>query len=554
MKHENYKTLTDKYHAKTHNEDWAGDLATVKGHLFFVIDFANFSYTTLTLTLQRTLEEIVPELDKLPGLSVDSFLGHVAKELNNFVYTFGRDNCDGKLFCVAAIALLHGNKLYYLTYGDSRINILTDDRLLLLNGAKYQTRSIISDTKDTPPQIRENPEQMGRSLFDIPLTDRVRSFALGDRDVILMFSDGLEENVTPQRRLSELRTIGKLDPKAICEAMLKISEPMDDRTITVITGPYKPLGESAFEEITKRLVGVENTCKRQSDITNQLNTAVGSLQSNYLPRSEVADLTKQLNSESSASKVASLEERMDRLEAKNGKGKGRPAEGPLVFTLDQAAYDTIRDIVNAKPVNDVKETGTANSSEAKTPTQKKVVHGKAEPDRGFLQVLGNPTVVMLSIFLFGMLALWLLQVFSNKMWPERWLARTEGDSLIVERNDYLSVGPTFTVKLQPPVPNTRQEASSFEELAPVIAKLQEGARPAAVAPTPVRNDNSTVPAETVQSVAIQRGDSLSRLATKYNTTEAKLRELNPTVNWNKIAEGQLIQVPIANVNPGNAQK
>jgi hypothetical protein len=135
MKHQNSKTVTSQFPGKAHNEDCAYDWPTKKGHIFLVIDFATFSYPNLSLPLQRTLEQSVNELEQLSGLSVDSFLGHVGKELNNFVYTFGRDNCDGKLFCVAAIALLHGNQLYYLTYGDSRINIFTYDMLLLLNGA-----------------------------------------------------------------------------------------------------------------------------------------------------------------------------------------------------------------------------------------------------------------------------------------------------------------------------------------------------------------------------------------------------------------------------------
>lgn len=554
MKHQNSKTVSIQFPGKSHNEDCAYDWATKKGHIFLVIDFANFSYTTLSLTLQRTLEQAVLELDQLPGLSVDSFLGHVGKELNNFVYTFGRDNCDGKLFCVAAIALLHGNQLYCLTYGDSRINIFTDDRLLLLNGAKYQTRSVISDTKDVPPQVRENPEQMGRSLFEMPLTDRVRSFELSDQDIVLMFSDGLEENVTPQRRLSELRTLGKSDPKSICDAMLKISDALDDRTITVIGGPYTPLADSLIEQVEQvfgkfdqRLAGVESISQRQSEI-------IGTLSNHYLPRSEVSNLTKQFSSEGISNKVASLEQKIEKLETKNGKGKGRGTDGPVVFTLDQAAYDAIREIVNAKSVNDSNQTESANSSDPNPMVLKRSEHNNSESETGLSRVLSNPKVVMLSIFFFGMVALWLLQVFSKKVWPERWVAQTEGELLTVRRDDYLGTGPIFSVKLQPPVPIIRHEASSFEELAPLVARLQQqGARPEPTA-SPNRPDTSAVPTDTVESVQVQQNDTLNRIAERYKTTEAKLRELNPTItDWGKIKRGQQIQVPSANVN-GNSQK
>jgi len=147
----------------------------------------------------------------------------------------------------------------------------------------------------------------------------------------------------------------------------------------------------------------------------------------------------------------------------------------------------------------------------------------------------------------------LLQVFHRKFWPERWTIRTEGESLVVRRDDYLSTGPSFTVKLQPPVPNVEQEASSFEDLAPVITKLQQSRPQPASTPSPNRNDNSVVPSETVQSVTVQSGDSLSKIATRYKTNEDKIKELNREItDWNRIRPGDSIRVPSANVN-GNSQ-
>jgi LysM repeat protein/serine/threonine protein phosphatase PrpC len=533
----NHKTSTSQYHLKSHNEDFAYDWLTSKGHLFVVLDFASFSYTTLQLTLQRSVKEVIEELDTVPGLSIESFLGEVAKELNNFVFTYGRDNFDSKLFCVAAIALINGNTLYYLTYGDSRINIFTGDRLLLLNGAKYQTRSVITDTKDAPPPIRENPEQMGRSLFDMPLTDRVRKFALSDDDVILMYSDGLEENVTPQRRLSELRTLGKTDPKTLGEAMIKIADAQDDRTIIVIEGPYQPLGESlavqvntALQAIEKRLVDLESTSQSQSQVTTQLKT--------------------QLSSQNNSGDVAALEARIAKLETRNGKVKGRAADGPVVFTLDQSTYDKIREIVNAKGGSQPKQAEVADASGLSNVIENKV-YKKPEPE-GFSKWLVHPIVATVSVFLFGMLALWVLQSLSNKLWPERWTARTEGETLIVQREDYVGSGPAFSVKLQPPVVSGTTHASSFEELAPFIAKLQVGTTPQPVQSSTNRNDNTAVPpTDTVVPVPVLAGDSLSKIASRYKISDQKLKELNPGItNWDKIQKGDQVQVP-ANANNRN---
>ncbi|HEY6804203.1 MAG TPA: LysM peptidoglycan-binding domain-containing protein [Pyrinomonadaceae bacterium] len=557
MKHENYKTATNQFHGKSHNEDWASDWPTRKGHLFFVIDFAGFSYTPLMLALQQTLEETVLALDKLPGLSKESFLGHIAKDLNNFVYAFGRDNYDGKLFCVVAMALLHGNNFYFLTYGDSRINIFTGDELLLLNGAKYQTRSVITDTRDIPPVVRENPEQMGRGLFEAALTERVRSFILNDDDVVLMYTDGLEENVTPQRRLGELRTLGKADPQVICDAMLKISDAIDDRTITVIGGPYAPLPGPSIEyvdkilyEVDKRLAGVEIACSRQTEVSIQLDSALSALHSDYVSRSEWSNLTKQLSSDRSADKIVSLEQKLEGIEKKNSKGKGRGVEGPFVLTLDQTVYETIREIVSAETGKYLKPDESV-SIDKDDRSKKEGNYSKSEPGRLSSRVLSNPKVVMLSIFLFGMLTLWLLQVLQKKFWPERWIARTEAESLVMRRDDYTSSGVGFSVRLQPPVPYLNQ-TGSFEELVSHIARLQQNAEPRpAPASSPNRNESSAVPTETVQVVPALPGDSLNKMATRFKITEAKLKDLNPNINWDKLHEGEQVQVPSANVNPRN---
>src|ERR1044072_916231 len=101
-----FSTDSTAYPGKPQNEDFSHTLPTTKGHLFFVLDFANFAYPTLSLNLQTELKQTIEGLDKLPGLSVQSFLGHLGKDLNNFVFSFGQDNCDGKLFCVAVIALV----------------------------------------------------------------------------------------------------------------------------------------------------------------------------------------------------------------------------------------------------------------------------------------------------------------------------------------------------------------------------------------------------------------------------------------------------------------
>ncbi|MGH9931882.1 MAG: LysM peptidoglycan-binding domain-containing protein [Pyrinomonadaceae bacterium] len=567
MKHNNYKTESVPSPGKSQNEDFHFEWATSKGHVFIVLDFANFSYPSLNLTLQRTLEEIVYALDKLPGLSVQSFLGHLAKELNNFVFTFGRDNCDGKLFCVTAIALLHGADLYFLTYGDSRINIFTDDQLLLLNGAKYQTRSLISNTQDNPPAIRENPEQMGRNVIELPLNDRVHNFGLKDDDVVLIFSDGLEENVTPQRRLAELRNLGRSDPHAICDALINSSEPSDDRTITVIGGPYASLSTSIDEQINSAVAKIDRSIKqleeqddRHADRNSEFHRALSSMQenqNNYASKSELADLKGQLTSKVDQSAIDSLQLELQTVQTAGSKTKNSSKQSPQFLVIEPAALASLlQKATNEKTVSDVSQDNSnevsATSNRTLSPGGATVVTPDHERDR--FRMLGHPKVVAFAIFVFGALSLWLVQNAYNWLWPERWSAQTQGELLMVRRVNSSGSGPTLKLRLAPPTPSVNREVGSFDELVPLLDQSERLRNASSTAPLTTGNENSAASPEIVESVQAKKGDSVALLAQRYKTTTAKLEELNPNINWKTLKQGQTIRVPIANVDTGDSQK
>ena len=56
---------------------------------------------------------------------------------------------------------------------------------------------------------------------------------------------------------------------------------------------------------------------------------------------------------------------------------------------------------------------------------------------------------------------------------------------------------------------------------------------------------TAAPPTTVGSYTVQRGDTLSGIAARYNTTTATLAQMNNIVNPNLIYAGQVLQVPTA---------
>ncbi|HEV2825978.1 MAG TPA: LysM peptidoglycan-binding domain-containing protein [Pyrinomonadaceae bacterium] len=65
----------------------------------------------------------------------------------------------------------------------------------------------------------------------------------------------------------------------------------------------------------------------------------------------------------------------------------------------------------------------------------------------------------------------------------------------------------------------------------------------AASPSPAQSASSSAPAGTTE-VTVGPGDSLNELARRFNTTAARLKELNPQMNWPRIQTGQKVMVPV----------
>ena len=251
---------------KSFNQDIAFvPIDTSHGVLFVLLDFANHDYPSLDSTLPREVKPLIESLDRWSGLDSKAFLGSVAREINNSVLSLGIQFCGGNLFCVAAMCLLKGNQLHYLTYGDARINIYREGGgLLLLNGSDRDSPALIGaidqsqerqkDTREQMGRQKGTPEQMGQRYLQSPLTDRVYQIGIEKNDIILLFSDGLEEGCSPQKRLDILRKFNSKNPKTISQDLIEATNSaLDDRSITVVCPPYSQSDEPNIEQVNSQI-------------------------------------------------------------------------------------------------------------------------------------------------------------------------------------------------------------------------------------------------------------------------------------------------------------
>jgi LysM repeat protein len=70
-----------------------------------------------------------------------------------------------------------------------------------------------------------------------------------------------------------------------------------------------------------------------------------------------------------------------------------------------------------------------------------------------------------------------------------------------------------------------------------------------VTATPDQGSNVTIPPTTNETYVVQRGDTLSRIAQRFNTNVATLAQINGIVNIDRIQAGQRLILPGAPADP-----
>ncbi len=577
------------YSQKQQNEDlWLSVRTQQHGHLLMVLDFAAHKVTNAELKFKSEIGQLITSLDKVPGLTDELFLGYVGKDINNYVYEQGQKFSGGHLSCVAAICLLRQNRLIYLTYGDARINVYTDSKLILLNGAKYLTPTVIENVEENPLTFNDNPESFGRRYLDSPLTERIRSMTVKDSDVILIFSDGLEEATSPQRRLSELHRVNSADPKSIWEALMQASNAaQDDRTLIVITGPYDKFVDpvvgnisQAVSNLREQVNGISEKQGTFNESIKTINTQLGTtdhsikqLQSQLTEKADSSAVGQEITKKIDDLKTLVLDPIVNKknkgtAQARAGAGQSEgnhltdKSFGPLLAQWIADNQEEWRRLV-ASP-NTVAPTPTVGQSDkmvrpAATEVNYQQGGGQLGPDLqkdrmpSIISSMAQPGVVegpSRSVFFLWLSIALIIGIILGavvpKLWSgspsDVWIVRAEQSRFILIHQTEGRTEGSLPIQLSRPPGSVAQERQ-FQSFGEAQAYIGKYVGEAEAAKTPVDGNPSV---DTVSMVTVQSGDNIEKLAQRYNTTADKLRDLNRYVDWSKLRTGTQIAVPIPN--------
>jgi LysM repeat protein/serine/threonine protein phosphatase PrpC len=606
----NFSCESVKSEANAWNEDFYFELATTRGHLFIVLDFSSHDYTNLNETLKRRVETIVESFSSLSGLSPQMLLGCIAKEINNCVHDLGHKFGGEELLCTAAICLISHNQLVYLTYGDARINIFTGGQLLLLNGSRFQVSTVVNAAQGEAQPSDVPSEQMGKKYLETPLTTRVQSLNLQDEDVVLILTAGLEEGLTPQKRLSELLRAKPADPKKIGKALITgAAAKRNDRTLVVIGGPYEQPVTPDWNDLQKSVTSLAQQVSGLADNDQRREKYVSLLQNDLNKETKLEQRISQridafkdeIRGKAARIDLLESEERLKRLEAELA-GKAETAD-VLALQRDmlqvriqtkkptqdsvgtkapaQESATSVPPLIKTPPVRSTVDSGTKREHPVVGVRDvPEFVRNRAETEGWFRAYILSPLglLMLLAIGVGVLIGVW-VSGRANRLEQAAWVVRTSGDQLRISRQLDEGEEESFTVKLaQPFTLNGEQRFSTFAEVqnyvervkatqaAPPVAAATEQARPTTESGLAVpetssattkeaipRGDTAAIPRGDTAAIqrgdtaAIQRGDTIATLAARYRVTQSRLRQLNPGIKrWTEIKAGQRIAVPSSN--------
>lgn len=485
-----------KLRSKPHNEDFALDLETPRGHFFALLDFGRHDYANLNATLKGKLETIVGSFVTLSRFSAELFLGFLAKEINNFVHNLGEQSGGPDLLASGALCLVNGNRLtYFLCGGDVQLNVVNNGRVLPLFGtAPGETASAAS----ADPAI----EQLGARNREAPLTDVVQSFTLQDADLVLMMTRGLQEAFAGRKLADEIAKIGSSDPKVICDALMKSGDTArDDRSLVVMAGPYEKYLDPVLADLSKAVAALESRMEAL-----EAHSSRSAADSRIAQQLEV--LKDDLRGKAAKIDLLELDEKVKNLSTPVAQRANSP--GSLVSSDDSVTQSV------AGQVDDT----------ARRP---------AFP-------IATVALLVLAAALIGSVIGGWMQSRAAKRAPEVWSVRTGGNQITIARLD--SDQATVTLNVSQPLNATgEQRFSSFADAKRYIDTISQTAA-AMPSASPLASPSESASPDGVTEVTVNRGDSLRTLAVQYNVSQQKLMSLNPNIRrWSTIRIGQRIRVP-----------
>ena len=520
-----------KLKSKAQNEDFCFDIETAQGHFFAVLDFAPHDYANLNATLKGKLETVVGSFASVSKFSPDLFLGFVAKEINNFLHHLGEQSSGPEILCSAGLCIVGGNRLSYLLCGNVRIDI-TGGRLLSLSGAIPEVGDTPTDS-ETQGKARTNTEelaQLGIEKLESPLTERVEAFTLLDDDVVLVMTHGLEAGFDRRQLPRELVGGGSPDPKSICEALMKASaSSSDDRTVVVIAGPYEQDLNPALSDLGKTIALLE---AKVNALAGNDSTRAASARASE--RDLGADQRERNVAEQLEALKVELAAKATSTDLVGFQGQLKTMTDLLGGKADSADVLALRqDVLKLSKV-----TGTNNPQVGTNEAPESI-------ERLRKAWMGWPLLlVLISAVAAGFLGSWIQSRMVRKT-PEAWTVRTSGNQIVIKRLDGNGAEASRTVNLNVAEPLKSQGEQTFSSFADVSQYIEKLSTPVpASLPAQASQTAPNESSEAFTEITVKPGDSLRKFAERYQVSQERIKELNPTVTrWATIRSGQRIKVP-----------
>jgi LysM repeat protein len=622
----------------TDGESFYFDVETPRGHLFTVLDFAPHDYANLDATLERKLETIVESFDSVPRFSADLFLGFLAKEINNFLYELEKQSGGAEMFASGALCLLSGNRLAYVIYGDTQLNILGSSRSLSLS----ETGPEVSESAVAIPGGEQNDElsasqrtsthldELGARHWDAPLTGRVPAFTLQYDDVVLI-TTGREEPLARPEFSAMVQDVDSSDSQSIGEALTSSSEHFG--AVLVISGPYDQYVDplladlsKAFDSLEEKVNGLTEVHQRavvvpefmestlEAELEQRINPQIEELKdglrskANSIDILELNEILKNLSaavaSKADTAEVLELQRDVLKLSlASNANGvngtnntnrQSEEVEGVVPFSESGSDDSDLHEEAASGSGRDVPEIPRQNSFSLRT------------------------ALMVLAIAIAGaFIGAWFQSRILKKN-PEVWAVKSSGNQIWINRMDQGGQG-NVTLNVATPLRSRGEQTfSSFADVkqyidtitvpqvsadqtsqateenrpfenkpadtvsrgvAKPVASLKlpsqsektfpkkpseltavANKKPDLKSPRKASSSSSTTPAALVQRdrrvsansaaattpVTVGAGDTLNKLAHRYQTTPDQLKKLNPQINeQGVIRPSQKILVPAA---------
>lgn len=498
----NFASRSVKPDLKPQNEDYLFETETPRGQFFALLDFADHDFANLNSTLDAKLETIVNSFVTLSNFSPNLFLGFLAKEINNFLRHLAQQAEDSQLICSAALCLVTGDQLWYCLCGDTRVVLFNEER-----------------TFELRDEIEFTGQRLGQLEEGAALSEKVRQITLEQDDLILIMTSGLAE-FQSQDLVEHIASIESFDADQICESLMEVTENIqEDRTLVVVGGPY----ERIIEPPAELSIPLVDSNERFDDM-NEVEFSIA-------PENEDQRLRE-------------IDERLEHMDAV----LANKADTAEVLGL-QSEVLKLGVLAQGNRNEDSHEEAEISLGSAIPPAAGNSSWSRTIMWGALILVLGT---------IGGYFGGWAHASRTRKP-VETWSVKSSGSQVLLSRLNETGLASSVLIPTTEPVKATGEQTfSSFADakqyidtvtpskpLVPIEEVVAETETPASQpkpASRPITAEKRAQPAPS--SVAFRQGDSLQKIAQRYNVATSKLIALNPTIKkWSQVKAGQKIVVP-----------